>query len=134
MKLGIVGSRKFANEKKIRILIEKYKEKYGDNLIIVSGGCPDGGDFLAKKLALEMGVTYQEFPPIHSKHNKYCVLPSENYNKPYHVSNFFTRNTQIAEYCEHIFGFVVKNVKANGTMHTVEKGRILGKQVFVFED
>ena len=133
MKLGIIGSRAFTNDKKVRFLLEKYVVQY-DDLVVVSGGCPNGGDYLAKKVALEMGLNYKEFPPCHSKHNQYCVKTSENYGKPYHVTNFFVRNTEIAEYCDHIIGFVVVGVKANGTMDTIEKARKLEKVTFVFED
>lgn len=135
MKLGIVGSRSYTNSSRIKAIIEKYIEKYGaENLSIVSGGCPDGADSLVKNLALDMGLDYKEFPPIHSKHNSYCILPPENYNKPYHVGNFFTRNGQIAEFVEHLLAFVVHGIKANGTMDTVKKATKLGKQVLVLED
>lgn len=135
MRVGIVGSRSYTNEKRIRVVLEKYIEKYGaENLEVVSGGCPDGADSLAKDLALEMGLVYKEFPPIHANHNSYCVLPKENYNKPYHVSNFFTRNGQIAEYVDHLVAFVVNGIKANGTNDTVRKADKLDKKVLVLED
>lgn len=135
MKLGIVGSRKYANPAKVRRVIEKYIQQYGSkNLTIVSGGCPDGGDAIAKKLALDMGLEYKEFPPAHAKHNSFCVLPKSEYNKSYQVANYFTRNTQIAEFCDHIAAFIVSGIKANGTMDTVGKAYDLGKPAIVFED
>lgn len=134
MIVGIVGSREYKNEKRVRAVIGKYIEKYGVNLIIVSGGCPDGADALAKKLALEMSVEYKEFPPAHFGHNAYCVLPAEHYNRRYYVENYFKRNTQIAEYCEHLIAFRIENVKASGTMDTVRKARSLKRQVLVLED
>lgn len=135
MKLAIVGSRAYKNEKKVRVLLEKYNGFYGaGNVEIISGGCPDGGDAIAKKIAIEMGLKYVEFPPIHSKYNFYCVNPPDQYNKPYHVSNFFTRNSQIAEYCDHLAAFVVCGVKANGTMDTFNKATKLKKRCFLFED
>jgi predicted Rossmann fold nucleotide-binding protein DprA/Smf involved in DNA uptake len=135
MRLGIVGSRSYTNSDRIKKIIEKYIEQYGaDNLAIVSGGCPNGGDFLAKKLALDMKLKYVEFPPIHSKHNSFCVKPASDYNKPYHVSNFFTRNTEIAEYCDHVVAFVVEGIKASGSLDTIRKAEKLKKIVTVFED
>jgi hypothetical protein len=134
MNLAIVGSRSYTNEKRVRVLLQRYVERFGANLTVVSGGCPDGGDFLAKKVALDMGLEYKEFPPIHAKYNCYCVQPAENYGKPYNVSNFFVRNTQIAEFCDHAVGFVVEGVKANGTLDTINKATKLGKTTLVFED
>ena len=135
MKLAIVGSRAYNNCAKIRIFIEKYVGFYGAaNLEIISGGCPHGADAIAKKLALEMGLKYIEFPPIHSKHNSYCVNPPESYNKPYHVSNYFARNSEIAQYCEHLVAFIVEGIKASGTMDTFGKATKLKKHCFLFED
>ena len=38
MKVGIVGSRRYENKKKIKDFIFKLKEEYGTDTIIVSGG------------------------------------------------------------------------------------------------
>ena len=59
MKIGIVGSRKYENYRKIKDMIYKLKLKFGDDLIIVSGGCPHGADKFAKKYALELGCNYK---------------------------------------------------------------------------
>jgi predicted Rossmann-fold nucleotide-binding protein len=134
MRLGIVGSRSYTNENKIKATVSYYVENCGDKVTVVSGGCPDGADYLAKKVALDMGLEYVEFPPVHAKHNKYCVLPPEEYGKPYHVSNFFARNTKIPEYCDHLVAFVIKGIKANGTMDTFNKAKKAGKIVFLVED
>lgn len=133
IKLAIVGSRAYTNEERIKKVILKYVARYKD-VVIISGGCPNGADYLAKKIALELGLKYIEFPPQHSKHNQYCINSPECYNKIYHVSNYFTRNAQIAEYCEHLLAFVVKGVKSNGTMDTFTKAKNLGKIVVKIED
>lgn len=133
--LGVVGSRAYKNRERVCKVISHYIERYGaENLVIVSGGCPNGGDALAKDVALSLGLCYQEFPPKHSRHNEYCVNPPDQYNKAYHVSNFFERNTQIAEYCDHLVAFVVKGVKANGTMDTATKAKNFNKKVVILED
>lgn len=134
MKLAMVGSREYKNEKKICLYLQLCKERYGDELTVVSGGCPDGADFLARKFALELGIHYVEFPPKHRPHNCYCILPAEQYNQPYHVSNFFARNTQIAEYCEYLAAFTVAGKKCNGTMDTFRKAERLGKKCFIYEN
>ena len=96
LKVGIVGSRKYENRKKIKDFIFKLKNEKGSDTIIVSGGCPTGADRYAKKYALELGLQYEEYPPAHQPHNLYCPLHERNYGKPFSVKNFFARNKQIA--------------------------------------
>ena len=135
MKLAVVGSRSYTNQSRIRKIVDKYIEQYGaGNLTIVSGGCPKGADFLGKKIALELGLLYEEHAPAHARYNQHCVLPPDSYNKPYNVGNFFQRNTQVAENCDHLVAFVIKDVRCNGTMDTVNKAYKLKKQVFIYED
>jgi predicted Rossmann-fold nucleotide-binding protein len=135
MKLAIVGSREFKKENKVKALLESYIQRYGfENVTVVSGGCPDGADALAKKAALEMGLQYIEFPPKHRCHNEYCIRPPEEYGKEYHVSNFFVRNSQVAEFCEHLVAFTIKGVRCNGTMDTYGKAKRMNKKCLLFEN
>ena len=130
IKIGIVGSRSYTDKKKVKDLIFNIKEKYGDEVEIVSGGQPKGADGLAKKYALEFNMKYVEFPPSHYSWNMHCKLPATKYNKPYYVSNYFKRNKQIAEYSDIIVAFIPDGVESRGTMNTVEyakKGKKLVK-------
>ena len=68
IRVGIVGSRKYTNKKKIKDLIFQIKENY-IGAEIVSGGQRDGADGFAKKFALELGMKYVEFPPVHYSWN-----------------------------------------------------------------
>ena len=98
LRVGIVGSRKYENRKKIKDFIFKLKNEKGTDTIIVSGGCKTGADRYAKKYALELGLQYQEFPPFHDNWNIYCPKDQKDYGKPYNVKNFFARNKIIAAY------------------------------------
>ena len=129
IKIGIVGSRSYTDKKKVKDLIFNIKEKYGDEVEIVSGGQPKGADGLAKKYALEFDMKYVEFPPSHYSHNMHCKLPATEYNKPYYVSNFFKRNKQIAEYSNIIVAFIPEGVESRGTMDTVGHAEKLKKMV-----
>ena len=120
IKVGIVGSRGYTNKKKIKDLIFEIKEKYGDEVEIVSGGQKDGADGYAKKFALEFDMSYVEFPPSHYSWNMHCKLPATKYNKPYYVSNYFKRNKQIAEYSNIVIAFIPDGVKSRGTMSTIQ--------------
>ena len=120
IKIGIVGSRGYTNKKKIKDLIFEIKEKYGDEVEIVSGGQKDGADGYAKKFALEFDMSYVEFPPSHYSWNMHCKLPATKYNKPYYVSNYFKRNKQIAEYSNIVIAFIPDGVESRGTMSTID--------------
>jgi hypothetical protein len=120
IKVGIVGSRGYTNKKKIKDLIFEIKEKYGDEVEIVSGGQKDGADGFAKKFALEFDMSYVEFPPSHYGWNMHCKLSATQYNKPYYVSNYFKRNKQIAEYSNIVIAFIPDGVESRGTMSTIE--------------
>ena len=48
LRVGIVGSRKYENRKKIKEFIFKLKNDKGNDTIIVSGGCKQGADYYAK--------------------------------------------------------------------------------------
>ena len=131
MKIGIVGSRQYTNRIKIKDFIFKLKEKYGENIEIVSGGCKNGADKFAKKFALEFEMKYIEFPPAHDQYNMYCIKEAFRYGKSYHVSNFFKRNKEIAEYSDKIIAFIPEGVVSNGTMSTVKHAEKMKKSVLI---
>ena len=129
VKIGIVGSRKYTDKKKVKDLLFEIKEKYGDEVEIVSGGQKDGADGYAKKFALEFDMKYIEFPPAHYSWNMHCKLPATKYNKPYYVTNYFKRNKQIAEYSDIIVAFIPDGVESKGTMNTISHAERLKKMI-----
>tara|TARA_Y100000361_G_scaffold13536_1_gene10667 strand:- start:322 stop:735 length:414 start_codon:yes stop_codon:yes gene_type:complete len=129
IKIGIVGSRGYTNKQKVKDLIFEIKQKYGDEVEIVSGGQKLGADGFAKKFALEFDLDYVEFPPAHYSHNIHCKLSAKHYSKPYYVSNFFKRNKQIAEYSNILVAFVQEGIESRGTMNTVSHAEKLKKMV-----
>jgi len=123
IRVGIVGSRKYTNKKKIKDLIFELKQKPDTDVEIVSGGQRTGADGYAKKFALELDMNYVEFPPAHYHWNMHCKLPATKYNKPYYVTNYFKRNKQIAEYSDIIVAFIPEGVESRGTMNTIEHAK-----------
>ena len=130
-KVGIVGSRRYLNKKKIREFVYKLKEKFGNEVEIVSGGCKYGADKYAKKFVLEFDMKYVEFPPFHEAYNQHCILDRDDYGKPYAVWNYFKRNKQIAEYSDYVVAFIPKGIKSNGTMDTVKHATEMNKKVII---
>ena len=131
MKVGIVGSRRYENKKKIKDFIFKLKQEHGTDTIIVSGGCKNGSDKYAKKYALELGLQYEEYPPFHEVHNMYCAIPKSRYGKPYSVKNFFARNKIIAGTCDMVVGFIPEGVEARGTMSTIKYAEKFDKKTII---
>ena len=131
LKVGLVGSRKYENRKKIKEFIYKLKIEKGLNTIIVSGGCSQGADYYAKKYALELGLQYEEYPPAHKSHNLYCALHERNYGKQYSVKHFFARNKQIAIHSEYVVAFIPRGVESKGSMSTINYAKKFGKKTLV---
>jgi len=128
MKVAIVGSRRYENKRKIKEFIFKLKNQYGNDTIIVSGGCKTGADRYAKKYALELGLMYEEYPPFHDVHNLYCPMPSSRYGRPYNIRNFHARNKIIASTSDFIVAFIPNGVEAKGTVNTLEYAKKLDKK------
>ena len=131
MKIGIVGSRRYENRKRIKDFIFKLKQERGVDTTIVSGGCKDGADRYAKKYALELGLQYEEYPPFHEGHNLYCTIPSHRYGKPYSVKNFFARNKIIAGTSDFVVAFIPDGVESNGTMSTINYAKKFDKKYII---
>ena len=115
MRVAIVGSRRYTNKRRIQEFIFKLKQKYGEELEIVSGGQKEGADGYAKKYALEFDVKYSEFPPVHYTYNQHCVLESFKYSRPYAAWHYHDRNKEIAEYTDVMAAFIPKNTTSKGT-------------------
>ena len=131
MKVGIVGSRRYENKKKIKDFIFKLKQEHGENTKIISGGAKDRADKYAKKYALELGLQYEEYPPSHHPHNLYCTLPESRYGKPYSPKNYHVRNKIIAGTSDVIVAFVPRGEQSNGTMSTINYAKKFEKKYVI---
>ena len=131
MKVGIVGSRRYENKRKIKEFIFKLKQEHGEDTIVVSGGAKQGADKYAKKYALELGLQYEEYPPFHDVHNLYCPLPESRYGKPYSVKYFHARNKIIAGTSNYVVAFIPDDVESKGTMSTINYAKKFEKKYII---
>ena len=131
MKIGIVGSREYTNKLRIKEFVFGLKQKFGENIEIVSGGQKEGADGYAKKFALEFDMKYSEFPPSHYQYNQHCVRPQREYGKQYAIWHYHRRNKQIAEYSDKIVAFIPKDKVSKGTMSTIKEAQKIGKKVVI---
>jgi hypothetical protein len=133
VKIAIIGSRTYENKTKIRDMIFKLKQTFGNKLEIVSGGALQGADKYAKKYALELGVDYKEFNPAHTNKNLYSGMPESYYGKPYHVSQLFHRNSLIVQYSDKIIAFRSEG-KSSGTDHAIKEAVKIKKPYVIISE
>jgi len=131
MKVAMIGSRMYENSRKIKDALFQLKQKFGDDLIIVSGGALYGADKFARKYALEFGIKYKEFNPAHTTKNLYSAMSDTYYEKPYHVSQFHHRNMLIARDCNVMMAFIHQNHDSNGSMSAIKQAKKLNKPVTI---
>ena len=85
MRVGIIGSQTYEDKRKIRDMIFKLKQQFGEDLTIVSAGNKSGADRYARKYAIELDCKYIEFNPAHTVRNLYSALHAAYYGKEYNV-------------------------------------------------
>jgi predicted Rossmann-fold nucleotide-binding protein len=131
MKIGIVGSTKYEDKRKIKETIFNLKRKFGDDLIIVSGGNPDGADRYAKKYALELDCNYVEVNPSHTQKNLYSYMRKDWYQKPFSIRNFHVRNKILASLVDMLIAFVPKGTISAGTDSTLNYASKFNKKSII---
>ena len=131
MKVAIIGSRMYENTRKMKDTLFQLKRKFGDKLIIISGGAKDGADKFARKYALEFGIKYKEFNPAHTIKNLYSAMSETYYEKPYHVSQFHHRNMLIARDCDVMIAFIAIGDDSTGSMSAIKQAKKLNKPVTI---
>ena len=105
MKIGIVGSRTRNTEEDFRKVQEAFLAIYKSGDMIVSGGCPKGGDKFAEKLAKSHNISISIYPANWEKYGK---------------SAGFIRNTDIAEESDILIACVA-DARIGGTEDTIKK-------------
>lgn len=132
IRVAIIGSRKWSDEQDIIDVIQHLKNKFGDDLSIVSGEAALGVDSMAKRASLKLEVDYVAFPPAHARWNIYCLRENFMYGKKYSPRNFFVRNDEIAEYCHYMIAYLTDGDKCSGTWHAISCARKRNKKVLIF--
>ena len=102
MKIAVIGNKDWQNKRKVRQVLSELKQKFKQELIIVSGGGSEGANHMVKKFALEFGISYQEYNPSYTGRNLYSMLPESYYGKKYHFSQLLHRMKLLAENCDYM--------------------------------
>lgn len=131
MRVAIIGSRQYENVRKIKNLLTDLKQKFGKELIIISGGAKDGADKYVKKYSIEFEIAYKEYNPAHTPKNLYSAMSEHYYDKPYHVSQFHHRNNLIAKNCDCMIALVPNGATANGSESAIKSAQKHEKKVVI---
>lgn len=105
VKLGITGTVTFENKIKVKNLIHKIKQELNEDVIIIGLGDKQGADKYIRKYALELGCKYQEANLPHTQPTLYSVMHEGFYDKPYHIKNYFLRDSTFARYVDKLIVF-----------------------------
>jgi len=84
MKIALIGDEKYENRGELKETIFKLKQKFGEDLTIITRGKNNGVEKWVRKYALEMNLKYIEFNAAHTSRTLYSGMEDEYYDKPYH--------------------------------------------------
>lgn len=132
--VGIVGSRRRNSDEDYRLVREKFFELWEpDRTVIVSGGCPEGGDRFAEMIAAELGLPRQTLLSgvpdaqvsgprirIHLPHHKAFMETDPRWRST--VANY-ARNGLIARDARDALIACVAPDRSGGTEDTIKKFR-----------
>lgn len=111
MRVALIGDEKYENRAEIKDLIFKLKQKYGDDLILVTRGNQVGVEKWVRKYALEMGCKYIEYNPASTPMNLYSGMNEDYYEKPFHPTQPLHQYNCVVENADKImyFGDIKRN-------------------------
>jgi hypothetical protein len=101
-RVAVIGNTNWQNRRKIQETLQMLKKKFGEDLVVVGAGGPEGANSMVRKYALEFGLQYEEYNPSFSGYNVYSAMPESYYGKPYHFSQLHHRMKLIAERCDYM--------------------------------
>jgi len=101
-RVAVIGNTNWQNKRKVQDTLQKLKQKFGDELIIVGAGGNEGANSMVRKFTLEFGMQYEEYNPSFSVYNLHSAMPESYYGKSYHFSQLHHRMKLIAERCDYM--------------------------------
>lgn len=119
-KIIIIGSRSRDTSEDFKLVYDEFKKWYKDGDIIISGGCPKGGDRFAEVIAARLGMTEGNGQLIIHRPTK----PPKHSPKYIWAKAFYDRNTVVAKEAEDntvTIACVSKSKTGGGTGDTLSK-------------
>lgn len=122
--IGIVGSRRRDSDKDFQTCLKTFFRFYEKGDSIVSGGCEEGGDNFAERIAKAYGISITIHYPRQEDLDK--KLETKN-PKAAHTKINFARNAFIARDCDILIALVAED-RTGGTEDTIKHAEKLGKE------
>ena len=119
-KIIIIGSRSRDTSEDFKLVYDEFKKEYVDGDIIISGGCPKGGDRFAEVIASRLGMTEANGQLIIHRPKK----PERHSPKYIWAKAFYDRNTVVAKEAEDntvTIACISKTKTGGGTGDTLSK-------------
>jgi hypothetical protein len=118
MKLGITGTRRFANQEFIDNALDEVVTKIGPIECLVSGGAI-GVDTTCEIWAMKRKIPIKQFKPDYDTHGR--AAP-------------FVRNKQIVDESDTLVGFPTSpRGSSHGTEHTIKEAEKKGIPIMIYE-
>ena len=109
MKILLTGTTNYSNIRRISLIINRLKLKYGDKLKIISGEDTVGAEKIIKNICKwTLDVKYIQYIPIYKQWTIDCEgngLPKSVFGKEYNPKYIHWRNSKMVEDCEFIIFF-----------------------------
>ncbi len=124
--IGIVGTRSRDDNSTLSLIEEQFFKIYEKGDWICSGGCPQGGDRFAEKIAKDHGIPIVIFYPGWRNLNVPGAVIRRGRYGEYNANAGFDRNTPIAHTSNVLIASVATN-RTGGTEDTITKYLAEGK-------
>lgn len=124
-KIIIIGSRRRNEPEDFQEVYNVFKKYYEPGDIIVSGGCPKGGDRFAEIIAQRLGMTEDNGQLILHR----PAMPPKGSPRHAYAKAFYERNTLVAQECDadSIVIACCAMDRTGGTEDTIRKIHKFGK-------
>jgi len=106
--IGIIGTETYHNQSEIIKIFQLIKRQFGPYVTILSGGNSTGVEHIAKKMALELNMSYKEFNPSYTGYKMYSAMDEQYYGKKYHMSHLSDRYKHLIYECDYLIIFIEK--------------------------
>jgi len=110
MKVSVISSKLFTNEKKVKDFLWYLSER-NEEIIIAGTGESYGASKYAKDAALFFKFKYCEYNAAHTLHNEYSIMAEGYYGQRYDVRNFYRSQANMIKDSDVLVVFNDKNIR-----------------------